>query len=300
MIAMIDTRPLRHLIAVASYPTVQAAADSLHLTQPALTKSISRFEDSIGAKLFDRRGHRLVLTELGQRLVTRGESIMRQLRDVEEEITLWNGLGTGEVDIGVDPGAELSLLPIVLQSFVPLHPKVQIRIRSGHTQTLLPALLAGELHFLVADTELADAREDLLIHPLSEEELAPAIRPGHPLVNTPAINPNEVLLYPIVGSSTAPRFERWREERGTQDTGKPFVTSVLCGNFEVLIRLAEQSDAIVFGPRELLSQYELAGRLKIMPWNLDGPTLRPSLIRSKERPLSPAAETLFELFLSTA
>jgi DNA-binding transcriptional LysR family regulator len=47
---MIDTRPLRHLVAVATYPSVQAAADAVHLTQPALTMRISRFEDAIGKK----------------------------------------------------------------------------------------------------------------------------------------------------------------------------------------------------------------------------------------------------------
>ena len=69
---MIDLRHIRHPLAVASNSTVQAAADALHLTQPALTNCIARFEDELGAKLFDRRGRRLVLTELGERLVSRG------------------------------------------------------------------------------------------------------------------------------------------------------------------------------------------------------------------------------------
>ena len=62
---MIDLRHVRHFLAVVSHSTVQAAADALHLTQPALTKSLARFEDELGAKLFDRQGRRLVLDELG-------------------------------------------------------------------------------------------------------------------------------------------------------------------------------------------------------------------------------------------
>ena len=108
---MIDLRHLRHLLAVASHSTVQAAADAIHLTQPALTKSIARFEEELDAKLFDRRGRRLVLTELGERLVERSEDLMRHVRELEEEVELWKDIGTGEVAIGVDPEAELSLLP---------------------------------------------------------------------------------------------------------------------------------------------------------------------------------------------
>jgi len=63
---MVDLRHVRHLLVVASDSTVQAAADALHLTQPALTKSIARFEEELDAKLFDRRGRRLVFTELGE------------------------------------------------------------------------------------------------------------------------------------------------------------------------------------------------------------------------------------------
>jgi DNA-binding transcriptional LysR family regulator len=142
---MIDLRHIRHLLAVSSHPTVQAAADALHLTQLALTKSIARFEEELDGKLFDRRGRRLVLTELAERLVERGEDFMRHVRELEEEVALWKGIGMGEVAIGVDPEAELSLLPAVLEAFVPAHPGVQVTVRSGHTDALLPAMLGGEL-----------------------------------------------------------------------------------------------------------------------------------------------------------
>lgn len=119
---MIDPRHLRHLRAVDSHSTVQAAADALHLTQPAPTKRIAGFEEELGAELCDRRGRRLVLTGLGERLVERGEDLLRHVRELEEEVALWKGIGTGEVAIGVDAEAEPSRLPRVLEAFVPAHP----------------------------------------------------------------------------------------------------------------------------------------------------------------------------------
>ena len=294
---MIDLRHVRHLLAVASHSTVQAAADALHLTQPALTKSIARFEEELDAKLFDRRGRRLVLTELGERLVDRGGDLMRHVGELEEEVALWKGLGTGEVAIGVDPEAELSLLPEVLETFVPAHPGVQVTVRSGHTEELLPALLGGDLHFLVADAELAFERSDLEIQALAADPIVAAVRRGHVLERKRNPIPSDVAPFPFVGASNAPRFRQWRVERGLRDGGQAIVPSLVCDNYEVLVQLGERADAIVFGPWRLLDKYARAGRLTVMSWPLEGPEIQPSLIRSRGRLLSPAAERLFELFI---
>jgi len=281
---------------VASHSTVQAAADALHLTQPALTKSIARFEEELDAKLFDRRGRRLVLTELGERLVERGEDLLRHVGELEEEVALWKGIGTGAVAMGVDPEAELSLLPEVLEAFVPAHPGVQVTVRSGHTDALLPALLGRELHFMVADAELALERDDLEVRRLAADPLAAALRPGHPLSRKRRPSPADLEAHPIAGASTAPRFERWSVESARRAGAQPLVPALVCDNYEVLVRLAERSDTIVFGPHNLLAGYERAGRLKVMSWPLEGPESGPSLIRSKGRHLSPAAERLMVLF----
>jgi DNA-binding transcriptional LysR family regulator len=296
----IDLRRVRHLRAVATHPTLQAAAEALHLTQPALTKSIARFEEELGAKLFDRRGRKLVLTELGQRMVQRGEALLRHVRAIEEEVDLWQGLGTGEVMIGVGPETELGLLPRVLEAFVPAHPGVTVSVRSGATETLLPALLDDEVHFLVTDAEIAEGRPELEITPLPPRPIAAAVRPGHPLVRKRRPTPKETDGLPLLGAFTSPRFERWRQEAGRREVGEPFRPSLLCDNYEVLVRLAESSDAIVFGPTDLLGAYERAGRLRVTSWPVDGPESQASVIRTRDREFSPAARRLMALFEESA
>jgi len=293
---MIDLRHIRHLLAAASHPTVQEAADSIYLTQPALTKSIARFEEKLDAKLFDRAGRRLVLTELGERLVRRGEDLLRHVRELEEEVALWKNIGAGEVAIGVDPEAEISLLPQVLEDFVPAHPNVHITVRSGHTDTLLPALLGGELHFLVADAELALERDDLEILKLAADPMAVGLRSGHPLERRQEPTPAEIQSYPIAGAFTAPRFMNWSAKRSRREGVEPILPSLVSDNYEVLVRLVENSDTVVFGPRAVLSSYARMGRLKVMGWEVDGPQTSPSLIRSRERHFSPAAKLLMALF----
>ena len=293
---MIDMRHIRHFLAVASHRTVQEAADAIHLTQPALTKSIARLEEVLDAKLFDRSGSRLTLTELGERMVQRGDDLIRRLRALEEEVDLWKGMDIGEVAIGVDAVTELGLLPQVLQNFVPAHPSVQVTVQSGHTNTLLPSLLKGDLHFLVADTEIAAEDDDIEVQLLTPDPIAAALRPGHPLIKKKRPTRADLGTYPRLGAFTAPRFDRWRIESTQRDGHGPITPSVICDNYEVLVRLTENSDAIFFGPQTLLRAYEKQKRIKIVSWPLEGPETQPGVIRLKHRVLSPAADHLIDLF----
>jgi DNA-binding transcriptional LysR family regulator len=184
----------------------------------------------------------------------------------------------------------------VLEEFVPAHPGVRVSVQSGQTAALLPALLRRELHFLVADAEVAQGHDELEIQPLGTDPLVAALRPDHPLARKRRTPEAEASRCPFIGASTAPRFERWTTDQ-TREHGEKLAPSLTCDNYEVLARLAERSEAIVIGPRTLLAGYERAGRLKIMPWPTKGPDTELSLIRSKGRNLSPAAEKLMALFV---
>ncbi len=295
---MIDLRYLRHFLAVASHPTVQAAADAIHITQPALTKSIARFEEDLDEKLFDRKGHKLVLTELGERLVERGEELLRHVHDLEEEVALWKGMQTGEIRVGVDPVAELSLLPPVLEAFVPVHPGINVTIRSGHGDSLLPQLLRGELHFLIAEADIAFENEDLEVHELFEEEIALAVRNGHALLGEPHSAMKDFSKYLIASATRIPRVTLWAAEQARHQGIDPLPQKLTCDNYEVLVRLVEISDTIISGPHSVIKTFEQTGRVTVIPFPFEqGPVLHPSLIRSVGRHLSPAVEKFIQILL---
>ena len=150
---------------------------------------------------------------------------------------------------------------------------------------------------MIADAELALERDDLEVIGLAADPLAAAVRPGHPLSRERKPVPADIEAHPVAGASTAPRFDRWSAESARREgRAQPLSAALLCDNYEVLVRLAECTDTIVFGPRSLLVTYERAGRIKVMSWPLEGPESAPSLIRSKGRHLSPAAERLMALF----
>jgi DNA-binding transcriptional LysR family regulator len=296
---MIDLRYLRHFLAVASHPTVQAAADALHITQPALTKSIARFEEELGETLFDRRGHKLILTEFGERLVWRGEELLSQVNDLEEEVEQWKSLETGEIGLGVDPAAELSLLPAVLENFVPAYPGISVTIRSGHADSLIPRLRRGELHFLIAESTFALEIEELEIQELAHEPIVLAVRPDHPVTKTPWSSIQDLSNYRFASATSTQQMETWTAEQSRREGVSSKLRTLTCDNYEVLVRLALSSDTILGGPLSVMKSFDERLTILTMPYE-NMPTIHPSLIRTVGRRLPPAAEKFIELLLDTA
>ena len=110
----------------SEHGTLQAAATHLHVSQSALTKSIQRLEETLGAPLFDRSGRRLVLNPLGQRMLRRAEALLRSADDLQREADLHMHAEIGEVVLGVGPVVALGRLPDVLTRYCAAHPTVRV------------------------------------------------------------------------------------------------------------------------------------------------------------------------------
>ena len=289
-----DLRHLRHLSAVHRHGTLQAAADRLHLSQSALTKSIGRLEDALGASLFDRRGRRLVLNALGERVLARGERLLRGVDDLVREVELHKGGSSGQVRVGVGPVVALSHLPDALARFVPEHREVQLTIRGGATPDLVPRLLDGELDFVVADRELARTSDEVEARLLPVDGIGAAVRPGHPLLCAGRHTFEELASYPRGGGIAPPRFAQWL--RGLNVSARA-VADITCDNYETLALTAERTDMIVMGPERVLTRYLDSGRLVRLSFPLPGAESQPAVLSCAQRPRSPAVEAFMAAFL---
>jgi DNA-binding transcriptional LysR family regulator len=98
-----ELRQLRHLIAVVEHGSFSRAAEAVHLTQPALSRSIQALEASVGAAVVERNRGAIVPTDVGQLLLSHGRRLDTATRDLERDIALAQGLELGELRIGVGP-----------------------------------------------------------------------------------------------------------------------------------------------------------------------------------------------------
>lgn len=110
---MIETRLLHQVVILAETRGYAKAAKMLHLSQPALSRSIQQLESRIGQRLFDRSRQQIQLTEAGLLFVNRARGLLARGDDLEREVRLLNESRGGQLNMGAGPyPAELILKPV--------------------------------------------------------------------------------------------------------------------------------------------------------------------------------------------
>jgi molybdate transport repressor ModE-like protein len=181
---MLDVRRMRILREVAEQGSFSAAADSLHLTQSAVSQQIAALERETGAVLVDRnRGH-LRLTDPGQALVGHAEAVLARLDEAEQELQEIAGLRGGRVRMASFPTAGATVVIRAVASFRRKHPGVELKLSEAEPEDSIPQLRAGEHDLvLVYDYDYVPLPEDRDTerHLLLEERMQLALPKDHPL-----------------------------------------------------------------------------------------------------------------------
>lgn len=143
-----EIRVLRYFLAVAKEGGVQAAAASLNVTQPTLSRQLMALEDELGCKLFERGKRPLRLTESGTHLLQRAEEIVQLMSLTESEFLAARApIVAGEIRIGAGESAGMRYLADAVKSVRKRHPQVSVSIFSGDVADVSERLKAGKLDF---------------------------------------------------------------------------------------------------------------------------------------------------------
>jgi molybdate transport repressor ModE-like protein len=181
---MLDVKRLRILREVAEHGSFSAAADSLHLTQSAVSQQIAALERETGAVLIDRnRGH-MRLTDPGEALVGHAEAVLARLDEAERELEEIAGLRGGRVRMASFPTAGATVVIKAVASFRRKHPGVELKLSEAEPEDSIPQLRAGDQDLvLVYDYDYVPLPEDRDTerHLLLEENMQLALPKGHPL-----------------------------------------------------------------------------------------------------------------------
>lgn len=155
---MIDA--LRHFLLIAQHGTFTAAARRAHLTQPALTSSIRRLEETLGERLFDRGRGGAALTAAGRALHPHARAAVVAVDEGARAVSALATLAAGEVRVGGGSTACTYLLPPVLSAFRRRHPRVAIYLRELPELSASDALEAGELDLAVVSGDAGELFRD--------------------------------------------------------------------------------------------------------------------------------------------
>lgn len=144
-----ETHHIRFIRTVAALNNISAAARDLGMTQPALTKIVSRVEDQIGAKLFERGSRGVTLTPIGALFLRRMERVEREMTTLANEVRTRNHGVSGTVSLAVGQFWLGRILPNVIARFNRAAPDVQVRIKTGSREELVKSLKDGETDFML-------------------------------------------------------------------------------------------------------------------------------------------------------
>ncbi len=200
---------LRHLhtfVAVAQQGTLGRAAETLNLSQPALSKTLNELEQLTGTRLFERGRLGAQLTLVGEQFLTHAVKVLDALNTAGQALNRKEGLNSNIVRIGALPTAALGILPSVIGQFHQQQKDITLQVATMNNTMLLAGLKSGEIDIGIgrmSDTELMSGLNYEL---LFLESLKLVVRPGHPLLQE-TVTLSRVMEWPVVVSpkGTLPR-----------------------------------------------------------------------------------------------
>jgi DNA-binding transcriptional LysR family regulator len=165
---------------VARRGSVSRAAETLFITQPTLTARLHALERELGTPLFLRTPHGMRLTDAGRAWVPFAERALRALVDGREALDQVMSASAGHLMIAAAPAVSTYLLPELLERFVAEHPRVEVSVRTGHSEDVVELVLRDEVQIGLGR---AIRHADLELRPFHTEELVLVCAPDHPFTS---------------------------------------------------------------------------------------------------------------------
>lgn len=244
-------------VEVVKLGTVLRAAESLFITQPALTARLHGLERELGQPLFARSGRGLRLTDAGRAFLPYAERALRALTDGQQAVDDLAAGCAGRLIIGATGSVSSYVLPAVLKHFRDAHPRVELTVRTGHSDQILEMLLSDVV-------ELAIVRElrhrDIEVLPLYDDELILVAHPSHPFARRGQATLAEVGAAGLVLFDSASSFYGLTQGLFAAAGVVPHTVMEL-DNFEAAKKMLEEGLGVAVLPRVAVDRELELGRL---------------------------------------
>jgi LysR family hydrogen peroxide-inducible transcriptional activator len=172
---------LRYFCAIVEAGGFSRAARQIHVSQPSLSQQIRKLEDELGARLFDRLGRSVRLTELGRAFLPRARGVLRELEAARGDVLERKASIGGTICVGVIPTIAPYFLPSLLTAFSRLHPEARVTVVEEITPLLLEKLRTGSMDVALVALPLPVRGHEFEALPLLKEKLYAVLPSRHPL-----------------------------------------------------------------------------------------------------------------------
>jgi LysR family transcriptional regulator for metE and metH len=240
----------RILLALKRRGTLNAASESLHLTQSALSHQMKNLEQRLGIILWRKQGRTLVLTQAGHYLSEVAESVIATVDSAEQHLTLLAAGKTGKLVIGIDCHACYEWFRTILQPYLQAWPELAIEVTSRYRFNSFEAIR----HYKLDAVLTSDPVFNGVLHyqPLFDFELVLIVARQHRLAQRQFIEPSElqqetILTYPVERE----RLDMFRKV--LQPAGVEPLAHVTVEETDIMLQLAASQRGVCLLPEWLLA-----------------------------------------------
>lgn len=271
MSAPLDTRRLQLLAQVVKDKSFSKAAETLGISQPALSKSIRGLEKMLDVQLLERGRFGARPTEFALSLVRHADAIEAELNLAQAEILALRSAKSGTLHIGCGPTEATRLLPLALTNLRKRSPDMQLRVSYGLNETLMPMVKSGEVDCALSSIPAVSSDNDLKQLPLHRDLGVVVSRANHPLARQrkPVTVAQLSKLDWVLARQS--ELERRAFDEVFVDAGcvppQPIIETT---STTLMKSMVMQGDVLTFVPRELVYWEARAKQLK----ELSVPSLR--------------------------
>jgi LysR family transcriptional regulator, hydrogen peroxide-inducible genes activator len=191
-----EVNQLRYFCAVADTGSFSRGAEQSHVAQPSLSQQILKLEDELGARLFDRLGRSVRLTDLGKAFLPRARAVLRELEAAKGDVVERKKSVAGSLAVGVIPTIAPYFLPPRLTSFTRHFPQAQVTVVEEITPVLLDRLRASSID--VAILALPIRGHEFESYALLTERLFAVLPRKHPLASRHSLSLKDLHKEPFL------------------------------------------------------------------------------------------------------
>lgn len=296
----LDMRQLKHILELDRYKNYRRAAESLCISQPALTKSIQQLEATLGVTLFDRDSGGITPTPSCKVILEHARRVLLELDEMYHRLDSLLQQSGGELKIGTGPIMAESVIPDPLRDLLEERPEVRVEVVVDDWSNLTKLTRQGELHLFVIDIARVREEPDLEVIPLGRTENILVCRAQHPLAASGQLTPRDFLEYPLALPRMTDRLSSWLTRNAPPGMlPQSFYSAthrIQCQSVALLRSLVRQTNCITGGPRRLFERELESGLfVELQLAGCDVLYSEPGIGFLKGRTLPPAALRFIEI-----
>ncbi|QQX84664.1 LysR family transcriptional regulator [Cupriavidus necator] len=265
-------RQLHHFVTLVEQGSFARAASALHLSQPALTRSIQALEADLGP-LIDRSYGKVRPTAAGMLALERARRMLREQRELRRDLQLLEEVEIGTIRAGFGPFAASFLLDPVLEALVRRYPHLRIDLETADTPAMRRSLEAERLDVFVGESRSLAELGHLQIDRLPALETAFFVRSGHPLARQREVTLAELRAYPVAGTRLPAHILRFFRQALHEASGgsgpvaedAPGLMTITCNDMHALRSLLLAVDAVALVPVAMMADACARGMAVALP-----------------------------------